>query len=326
MHAAIRSPLAAGIALVGAGTIAATPIAAPPPDIHMSTSDIRLTASTQVIQVNPLLIQVNPVAAGARLVGQTTSDALTQAARVATVPIARALVMNLSRALGGGVIRAETAIDASPTSAIVETTPAAMERRGGGLIGTIQNVVVDGVVTTVRLVPATINAGLGVAVSTINAVVQTGVVTARAVLNVGAAALTLNPGAVVNAAAIGAVRIAGTVEQTTIGAPARRFNSPQPEATISEPTVRTRIPSIMTSILNGRQKIADAIFPSAVKARSARTAAPSASALTASAAADQNDTPTPAAKTTADSTTKATSTAKAPRTSSKHSTPKDATK
>jgi hypothetical protein len=298
MHAAIRSPLAAGIALVGAGTIVATPIAPPPPDIHMPISDIRLTLSSQFIQVDPIAIQVNPVALGARLAGQTASDALTQAARVATVPIARALVLNVSRALGGGLVRAETAIYASATPATVGT---AMERRRVGLIGTIQNVLVDGVVTTVRVVPATIDAGLGVAVSTVNAIVQTGAATARAVLNVGAAALTLNPGAVVNAAALGAVRVAGTVEQTTIGVPAQRYNSPQPEAKISEPPVRTRIPSIMTSILNGRQKIADAIFPSAVK-REALTAAGSRTTSTAKAATDEKDTTTSVVKTTAKST------------------------
>jgi hypothetical protein len=259
-----------------------------------------MTSSTELIQVNPLFVQINPVAAGARLVGQTASDALTQAARVATVPIARALVLNVSRALGGGVIRAETAVYASTTLTTGGTSPAAMERRPVGLIGIIQNVVVDGVVTSVRLVPATIDAGLGVAVSTINAVVQTGVASARAVMSVGAAALTLNPAAVVNAAALGAVRVAGVVEQTTIGAPELRSTSPKPEAKISEPPVRTRTPSIVTSILNGRQKIADAIFPSAVK-REALTAGASRTASTTNTATDPKDTTT-VAKTTVKST------------------------
>jgi hypothetical protein len=270
----------------------------------MSISDIRLTLSTQIIEVNP-------VAVGARLVGQTASDTLSQAARVATFPIARALVLNVSRTLGGaGVVRAETAIKASPTTYAVGTTPAAMERQGGGLIGTIQNVVVNGVDTTVRLVPATIEAGLGVAVSTINAVVQTGVAGARAVLDVGAAALTLNPGAVVNAAALGAVRVAGVIEQTTIGVPEQKLNSPQPEAKISALAVRTRTPSIVTSILNGRQLIADAIFPSAV-ARLAVTAGGNRTASTANAATEQQDTTTSVAKTTAQSTDKESNTAKA---------------
>jgi hypothetical protein len=304
MHAAIRSPLAAGIVLVGAGTIAVTPIAAPPPDIHMPISDIRLTLSAQVIQVNP-------VTAAARLVGQTASDTLSQAARVVTFPIARAVVLNVSRALGGGgVTREVAAFSASPTLAAVGTTPTVIERGGGGLIGTIQNVVVDGVQTTVRLVPATIDAGLGIAVSTINAVVQTGVATARAVVDIGAAALTLNPGAVINAAALGAVRIADTVEQTTIGVPAQKFNSLQPEATISESQVRTRTPSIVTSILNGRQKIADAIFPSAVE-RQALTAGASRTASKAVAGTDPQDTTISVVKTTAKSASTESNTANA---------------
>jgi hypothetical protein len=277
----------------------------------MPISDIRLTLSTQVIRVDPIAIQVNPIEAGARLVGQTTSDALTQAARVATFPIARALVLNVSRALGGGgVIREVTAFSASPKLAAVGTTPTVMERPGSGLIGTIQSVVVDGVVTAVRLIPATIDAGLGVAVSMINAVVQTGVAGARAVMDVGAAALTLNPGAVVNAAALGAVRIAGTIEQTTIGVPDLSFNSPQPEAKISEPPVRTRTPSIVTSILNGRQKIADAIFPSAVE-RQALTAGASRTASKTTAGADPQDTTTSIVKTTAKLTSTENSTANA---------------
>jgi hypothetical protein len=307
MHAAIRSPLAAGIALVGVGTIAAAPIAAPPPDIH--ASDIRLTVSARVIEPIPV-IEVNPVAAGARLVGQTAGDTLTQAARVATLPIARALVLNLNRALGGGrVVRAETAFSGS--TAFAEELPTGTERRRVGLVGTIQNVVVDGVETTARVVPATIRAGAGIAASTLNAVVQTGVVTARAVLSVGAAALTLNPGAVVNAAATGVVRIASTVVQTTIGAPQARFNSPQPEAAISAVKPRTKTPSIVTSILNGRQEIADAIFPSTVK-RQALNASASRTTVTTNTATDEKDTTTSLAKTTAKSTNTDDNTAKSP--------------
>lgn len=145
MHAAIRSPLAAGVAIVGAGAIVATPIAAPPPDIHIS--DLRLTLSAQIMQANP-------VTAGERLVRQTASDTLSQAARVVTFPIAQALVLNVSRALGGGgVARAESAVSASTTPAAVGTTAAAVAPVGGGVLGTIQNVVQDGVDTTVRLVP-----------------------------------------------------------------------------------------------------------------------------------------------------------------------------
>jgi hypothetical protein len=301
MHAAIRSPLAAGVALVGAGAIAVTPIAAPPPDIHIS--DLRLTLSRQIMQANP-------VVAGERLVGQTASDTLSQVARVATFPIANALVLNVSRALGGGgAVRAASAVSAATTPAAVGTTAAAVAPQGGGVSGLIQNVVQDGVDTTVRLVPASIDAGLGVAASTVNAVTQTGLATVQAVVNVGAAALTLNPGAVVNAAALGAIRVAGTVEQTTIGAPALAFNSPQPQAAVAAPTLRTRTPSIVTSILNGRQEIADAISPPVARRQAVSSAAQNSAALTTAAAVGQND--TPVAKTTAESTSTVSSAAKA---------------
>jgi len=65
-----------------------------------------------------------------------------------------------------------------------------MERQGGGLIGTIQNCV-DGVDTTVRLVLPT-SSRLGRRRVNDQPIVQTGVEGARAVLDVGAAALTLN--------------------------------------------------------------------------------------------------------------------------------------
>ena len=69
---------------------------------------------------------------------------------------------------------------------------------------------------------------LGVATSTANAVIQTSLATLRAVLSVGTAALTLNPLAVLDAAALGAERVAGVAEQTTIGTPALAFGGPQP--------------------------------------------------------------------------------------------------
>lgn len=147
-----------------------------------------------------------------------------------------------------------------------------------------------------------------------NAVTQTGLASAQAVLNVGAAALTLNPGAVVNAAALGAIRVAGTVEQTTIGVPALAFNSPQPEAAVTAPTLRTRTPSIVTSILNGRQEIANAISPALAERKALSSAAQSSAALTTAAAAGQND--TSVAKTTAKSTSTESSAAKSTSTES----------
>ncbi|MDT5056669.1 MAG: hypothetical protein QOF66_5035 [Mycobacterium sp.] len=69
-------------------------------------TDLRLTLSTQ-------LMQTNPVTAAERLVAQTATDAATQAARVATFPIPRAVLLNLSRALGGGGVRGRTCVGVS---------------------------------------------------------------------------------------------------------------------------------------------------------------------------------------------------------------------
>ena len=108
MHAAIRSPLSAGVALLGAGAIAATPIAATPPDVHIS--HVRVTLSAQQ------LVQINPVTAAERLLGQTANDVGTQAARVLTFPIPRAVLLNVGRVLGGGAVAtANTALDITGT-------------------------------------------------------------------------------------------------------------------------------------------------------------------------------------------------------------------
>jgi hypothetical protein len=250
-------------------------------------------------------MQINPVTAAERLVGQTATDAVTQAARVATFPIPRALLLNVSRALGvGGMTKTYTAFS---TPAAVGTTV------GGGVLRTVESVVQDGVATTLRLVPASIQAATGVIISTINAPIQIGIATLRVVLNVGAAVLTLNPGAVLNAAALGAVRIAGVVEQTTIGTPAV-FAAPQPDTAAAVSRIG-RIPSILSSILNGRDEIANAIYP---VARRAQSLAASSTALTTAAAVGQNGTSKSLAKTAASTTRTASSAHKAIHTGPKH--------
>ena len=102
-------------------------------------TDLRLTLSTQ-------LMQTNPVTAGERLVAQTATDAATQAARVATFPIPRAVLLDLSRALGGGgMTKASTGLSVFGTPAAVGTAAAAFAR-GGGVVGTVESIVQDGVV------------------------------------------------------------------------------------------------------------------------------------------------------------------------------------
>lgn len=293
MQAAIRSPLAAGVALIGAGTIAATPIAATPPDVHIS--DLRLTLSTQIMQVS------NPIVLGEELVGRTLGDAVRQTTRAASFPIAKAIVLNLARAIEGGV---PVTVGTSGTDAASTSSAAIGRVAGGGLLSTIPNLVLDGVATTVRLVPAVIGAGMGVVTSTVNAITLTGLASLRAVLNVGVAALTLNPVAVLDAAALGAVRVAGVVEQTTIGTPALAFGSPgspQPYAAIAR-----RTPSILTSILNGRQEIANAIFPTPQRAQAVTATAQLSTASVATAAVTATATTTHKKA----STTKATTSAK----------------
>jgi hypothetical protein len=326
MHAAIRSPLAAGVALLGAGAIAATPIAATPPDVHIS--DLRLTLAAQPLPANP-------VTAAERLVRQTATDAATQAARIASFPIPMALLLNVSSALGGGGVAMAKGPTAFSAAATTGTTAPALAGVGGGLlgggllggvVGTVASVVQDGVATTIRLVPATIDAVTGVIISTINAPIQIGVTTLQALLNVGAAVLSLSPGAVINAVALGAVRIAGVIEQTTIGAPAAAFTAPMAETadtlqadTAAPVRLGNGTPSILTSILNGRDEIANAINPLAAKraqSLAVPTAAQTTAALTPAVAAGQNGTPTAVVKTLAKRTHKASSAPKAKRTAS----------
>jgi hypothetical protein len=269
--------------------------------------------------VSAQLVQIDPITAANRLVGQTATDAATQAARVATFPIARALVLNVSRALGGGgAVRAANTEVAALSTPDTPAPPAALAA-GGGLLGTVQNVVVDAVDTTVRLVPASIDAAAGVITSAINVPLQTGIATTQAVLNVGAAVLTLNPATVLNAAALGAVRVAGVVEQTTIGTPPLPFNSGQSGTALAVARV-ARTPSVLTSILNGRDEIANAISPVALRAQSqaVSSSAPTTAASATTAAVAQKSTPTPAAEKVANRAATVSSPAKAADTSVKH--------
>jgi hypothetical protein len=81
-----------------------------------------------------------------------------------------------------------------------------------------------------------------------------------------------------------------------------------------------RTPSILTSILNGRDEIANAIYPVAARLHSqaVSSAAQNSTALTTTAALGQNGTKTPVAKTVADPTRTVSSTPKATHTGPKH--------
>ena len=110
------------------------------------------------------------------------------------------------------------------------------------------------------------------------------------------------------------------VEQTTIGTPALAFGAPQPFSAAQPATVaRVRaIPSILSSILNGRDEIANAISPLAARL-AVPGPAPSTGALTTATAQVQNSTLTPAAKKAAKKTArKASSAPTTTRTGPKH--------
>ena len=66
MHTAVRSPLTAGVALVGAGAIAVSPLVVPPDDIDIAVP--RITSAAVDLMANPLAIY-----------GQAIGDALTNA-------------------------------------------------------------------------------------------------------------------------------------------------------------------------------------------------------------------------------------------------------
>lgn len=67
MHAAIRSPMIAGVALVGAGAIAVSPVVASPPGIHLPA--VQLSAAMQQTGLE------NPITVFAPIFAQTLADA-----------------------------------------------------------------------------------------------------------------------------------------------------------------------------------------------------------------------------------------------------------
>jgi hypothetical protein len=255
MHVAVRSPLAAGVALVGAGAIAASPIAATPPDVHIP--DLRMTLTA-------MAMQTNPVTAFEQLVGQTLTDLGGQTARVVNFPIAKALVSNVTSALDVGETGTGFGAPRSFGTQATVGTAATTAVPVGGVVGqTVQSILQDGVATVMRLVPASVQAVSGIATSTLYAITQIALTTANAILNVGAAVLTLNPGTVVDAVANGAVNVASVAVQTTIGLSGQN-SSPAPaqaQTALLEKRPVATPPSILSSILNGRADIANAISP-----------------------------------------------------------------
>jgi hypothetical protein len=267
MHAAIRSPIVAGVTLIGAGAIAVSPIAANPPDIHLPAVQLTAMARRPVLE--------NPIAVFAPILQQATQDTqalLTQESRD-PFPIVRAALLDLTGAFGVGV----------PVPQPYVGPAAAGQPLAGGALGLVTNPV-GGVVSTVQgflqrqltvasqLLTAVPTAAFGVTVSTANAFVQTTLAAVRATIGVIGAVASLNPVRIINSVTDGAALVTQVVVQTTIGVPQL-----QKLAATSADTAKTAgrpIPSIAVSILNGRRLIANALSPErAVAAAQAPVAA-----------------------------------------------------
>jgi hypothetical protein len=245
-----------------------------------------------------MAMQTNPVTAFEQLVGQTLTDLEGQTARVVNFPIAKALVSNVTSALDVGETSTGFGAPRSfGTQATVGTAVTAAVPVGGVVVQTVQSILQDGVATVMRLVPASVQAVSGIATSTLYAITQIALTTANAILNVGGAVLTLNPGTVVDAVANGAVNVASVAVQTTIGLPNSTSPAPAPaeKALLAERPVATP-PSILSSILNGRADIAKAISPPLAKRAAQATAAQNSTALTTTALVAQNTKQAPVAK------------------------------
>jgi hypothetical protein len=268
MYAAIRSPIVAGVTLIGAGAIAVSPIAANPPDIHLPAVQLTAMAKRPVLE--------NPIAVFAPILQQTSQDAqslLTQESGD-PFPIVRAALLDLTGGFG---------LTAPVPQPFVGPATAGQPLAGGAL-GLVSNPV-GGVASTVQgflqrqltvagqLLTAVPTAAFGVTVSTANAFVQTTLAVIQATIGVVGAVVSLSPVGIVNSITNGAALVAKVVEQTTIGAPQPVKLAAAGVATAQSLVSVRRIPSIAESILNGRRLIANALSPQAVAAAAPATTA-----------------------------------------------------
>ena len=263
MYAAIRSPIVAGVTLVGAGAIAVSPIAANPPDVHLPA--VRLT----VMARNGL---ENPITVFAPILQQTVQDTqslLTQESRN-PFPIVRAGLLDLTSIFAPitavpqpyvGVGNASSATTAAATSGqpLAGSALGAVTNPVGGVVMTAQAFLQRQLMVASRLLTAVPTAAFGVMVSTVNAVVQTALAVVQAGVGVVGGLASLNPVQAINSVINGAALVATVVEQTTIGQPQFKLAAADVAAATS---IRTsRIPSIAVAINNGRRLIADALSP-----------------------------------------------------------------
>jgi hypothetical protein len=269
MYAAIRSPIVAGVTLIGAGAIAVSPIAANPPDIHLPA--IQLTAMARQPAVE------NPFAVFAPILQQTTQDAqslLTQESRD-PFPIVRAALMDLTGGFGLTAPVPQPFVGAATAGQpLAGGALGLVSNPGGGVVSTVQGFLQRQLTVASQLLTAVPTAAFGVAVSTANAFVQTTLAAIQATIGVVGAVISLNPVGIVNSVTNGVALVAKVVEQTTIGAPQPLAFAAAGVNTAQSLIAVRRIPSIAESILNGRRLIANALSPQPVAvAASATTAA-----------------------------------------------------
>jgi hypothetical protein len=214
MYAAIRSPIVAGVTLIGAGAIAVSPIAANPPDIHLPA--IQLTAMAK----QPVLL--NPLAVFAPILQQTTQDAqslLTQESRD-PFPIVRAALLDLTGGFGLTAPVPQPFVGAATAGQpLAGGALGLVSNPGGGIVSTAQGFLQRQLTVASQLLTAVPTAAFGVAVATANAFVQTTLAAIQATIGVVGAVISLSPVGIVNSVTNGVALVAKVVEQTTIGAP-----------------------------------------------------------------------------------------------------------
>jgi hypothetical protein len=258
MHAAIRSPIVAGVTLIGAGAIAVSPIAANPPDIHLPAVQLTAMAKRPVLE--------NPIAVFAPILQQATQDTqalLTQESRD-PFPIVRAALLDLTSGFGVGVPVPQPYVGPAAAGGLgLVTNPV------GGVVSTVQGFLQRQLTVASQLLTAVPTAAFGVTVSTANAFVQTTLAAVRATIGVVGAVASLNPARIINSVTDGAALVTKVVVQTTIGVP-QKLAAP---AADTAKTARRPIPSIAVSILNGRRLIANALSPQRAVAAQAPVAA-----------------------------------------------------
>lgn len=279
MYAAIRSPLVAGVTLIGAGAIAVavSPIAPAPTDVHLPA--VRLAAA--VMQDPPVL--ENPIDVWAPVFQQTLADVqalITQQIRD-PAPILQAALLNQVNdtfALVGGVGQAGVVLGDAAFNAPAAFRKAAEEVRAGDpqgalttleeatllpllkansiVVGTVQSVNESQLAVEQRLAVAVPEAAAGVTRATFNAFDLTTRAAIDAHADVVKAVQSGDPINVANAIIEGGARVALVAEQTTIGQP--KFAEYTAE---SADVSLAKSPSIAVAVANGRRQIANAYRP-----------------------------------------------------------------